>query len=45
MKHSQDAEGLASRLKRMGSWKSSCTVAHWNFLFRASNTVMSILGP
>jgi hypothetical protein len=25
-----------SRLKRMGSWKSSCTVAHWNFRRRAS---------
>lgn len=29
----------------MGSWKSSCMVAHWNFRLSASNTVMSILGP
>jgi hypothetical protein len=29
----------------MGSWKSSCTVAHWCIRSRASNTLMSILGP
>ena len=34
-----------SRLKRMGNWKSSCTVAHWYLRRSASNTVMSILGP
>lgn len=33
------------RPKRMGSWKSSWTVAHWNLRLRASYTVMSILGP
>ena len=33
------------RLNRIGSWKSSCTVAHWNRRFSASKTVMSIFGP
>jgi len=30
---------------QLPTWKSSCTVAHWNLRRRASYTVMSILGP
>ena len=36
---------LYLRPKRSGSWKSSCTVAHWWARPRASNTWMSIFGP
>ena len=40
-----DNDGARGCLHLKGSWKSSCTVAHWNFLLSASKTVMSILGP
>ena len=39
------ARKQASGRHLKGSWKSSCMVAHWNFLRRASKTVMSIFGP
>ena len=43
--HAAIARRQASGQHLRGSWKSSCTVAHWNFLRRASKTVMSIFGP